>query len=137
MNGFFHPGAFEAAVVGFIVAVFVGYAAATLRKSRGEAPMRRVLVGAGAYGAVVGAVIAFVILPLRLVLIAGDAPDWIAAVGGVGVFLTMFSLRRGLVGRLPFLGGHVRAYRRAQLRRTIAVAEKDLRKLTDPDLGGL
>ncbi len=130
MNGFFHIGWFEAAVVGFIVTVFVAVAAATLKPRHRDSGLARVLVGAGIYGCVVGLVIAFVILPLRVTLIDGDVPPQVAAFGGVGVFLTMFSLRRGLVGRLPFLGPQVKQFRRAQLRRTIEAAEKDLARLS-------
>ncbi|MBI1392183.1 MAG: hypothetical protein GC152_05505 [Alphaproteobacteria bacterium] len=130
MQGFFQPGPFEAMVVAFIVCAFVAWAAATLKARHRDVGVAATLIGASVYGAVVGAVIAFLVLPLRVTLINGDLPEWMAAVGGIGVFLTMFSLRRGLVGRLPFLGPHVRAYRRAQLRRTIETAEKDLRKLT-------
>ncbi|MEO1014471.1 MAG: hypothetical protein AAFX08_04705 [Pseudomonadota bacterium] len=129
MNGFFHVGWFEAAVVGFIIAVFVAFAAATLKARHRDGGTAQVLVGAAIYGCVVGLVIAFVILPLRVTLIDGDVPPQVAAFGGVGVFVTMFSLRRGLVGRLPLLGPQVKAFRRAQLRRTIETAQKDLSKL--------
>ena len=53
-----------------------------------------------------------------------------AAWSSFGFIVVMIALRRGLIGRLPFLGPQVRAYRRASLRRMIEGAQKDLDKLT-------
>lgn len=128
MNGFGAFTWFEAAVVGFIVAVFILNAGVTLRAHAGD-ELASVLVGAGIYGFIVGLVIAFAILPLRVVLISGDVPNTFAALGAIGLFATMFALRRGAIGRMPFLGGQVTAYRRAQLRRGIAVASAQLARL--------
>ncbi|MEM9168689.1 MAG: hypothetical protein AAGC56_03460 [Pseudomonadota bacterium] len=122
------PG-FDVAVIGFIVIVFIAYAGATLKDRHKDGAGGNVIAGAGVYGAVIGLVIAFVILPLRVYLISSETRPEIAALAGVGVFLTMFSLRRGLVGRLPFLGAHLRAFRRANLRKTIEGARAELGKL--------
>ncbi|MEL7485864.1 MAG: hypothetical protein AAGJ87_01470 [Pseudomonadota bacterium] len=121
--------AFEAAVVSFIVSVFVLYAYANLRDRHRDEAKWHIGVGAAVYGFIIGLVIAFVILPMRTVLINGETPPEMAAVSGVGVFLVMFSLRRGLVGRLPFLGAQLKAYRRAQLRKTIESASRELGRL--------
>ena len=53
-----------------------------------------------------------------------------AAISGFGFLAVMMSIRRGLIGRLPFLGPQVKAYRRAMLRKTIETAQKQLDKLT-------
>lgn len=89
--------------------------------------------GAAIYGALVGAVIGFVIVPLRVVLMNGDLPPQYAAGSGFAVLAIMISIRRGLIGRLPFLGPQVRAFRRASLRRAIETANKQLSKLEARD----
>ena len=120
---------FEAAVVAFIVSVFVIYALATLRARHRDEAKWHIGVGAAVYGFIIGLIIAFVILPMRTRLIDGETPPEVAAVSGVMVFLVMFSMRRGLIGRLPFLGAQLKSYRRAQLRKTIETAEAQLDKL--------
>ena len=123
------PYAFEAAVVAFIIVVFLIVAATTLRARHRDTALWHVLLGAGVYGAIVGLVIAFIVLPLRIVLMNAETPPEVAALGGVAVFLMMFALRRGAAGRLPFLGAQIKAFRRAQLRKTIETAEKQLAAL--------
>ena len=129
--------AFEAAVVAFIVAVFISVAFVTLKPRHRDVDAWHVVAGAAIYGAIIGLVIAFIVLPMRMLLINGDAPPATAALGAIFVFLTMFSLRRGLVGRIPFLGPQVRAFRRAQLRKTIETAQEQLDGLLQqPDAAG-
>ncbi|MEM6415580.1 MAG: hypothetical protein AAF720_13095 [Pseudomonadota bacterium] len=119
---------FEAAVVSFIVTVFVVYTFLTLKERHRDVSQFNLLFGAAVYGFITGLVIAFVILPMRVLIMNSDVKPHIAAVGGIFVFLTMFSLRQGAVGRLPFIGEPLRGYRRAQLRKTIEVAERQLLK---------
>ncbi|MEO0398921.1 MAG: hypothetical protein AAF224_05800 [Pseudomonadota bacterium] len=126
MPTFGAPYVFEGAVVAFIMSVFTLYAAATLRARHRDVGFFSVLGGAAVYGVLIGLVIAFIILPMRAVLMSAETPPEFAALGGILVFLTMFSLRRGVAGRLPFLGRSIKAFRRAQLRKTIETAEKQL-----------
>lgn len=86
-------------------------------------------VGAGIYGALFGVIVGFVIVPARMLLSGGQVPPQVAGWAGIGFFAVMFALRRGLIGRLPFLGPQVRAYRRASLRRSILVSKRQLEKL--------
>ncbi|MEM6538937.1 MAG: hypothetical protein AAF668_14555 [Pseudomonadota bacterium] len=124
-------GVFEAFVIGFISFVFCIYAARTILPEDRDAPLNEVLVGAGLYGAVVGAIIAFFILPLRVVIVEADAPAWMAAAGGFAVFLTMFTLRRGVIGHLPIVNKVSAAFRRANLRKTIRSSRSELIRLED------
>ena len=56
-----------------------------------------------------------------------------AAASGLGVLAIMIAIRRGLIGRLPFLGPQVRAFRRASLRRAIETAQGQLARLEARD----
>lgn len=120
----------EAAVAAVVTVVFCLTAMLMIRERHRDAALWHVLLGAAIYGAIFGLVIGFVIVPLRMVLINGDLPPQYAAVSGFGVLAVMIALRRGLIGRLPFLGPQVRAYRRALLRRTIETAQAQLDRLT-------
>jgi hypothetical protein len=120
----------EAAVALAATLAFVLSALALIRSRHRDAALWHVLLGAAIYGAIFGIVIGFVITPLRALLLNGDLPPQFAAFSGLGVVTIMISLRRGLIGRLPFLGPQVRSYRRALLRRTIEVAQTELAKLT-------
>ncbi len=120
----------ETAVAAVATILFVLSAMMMIRKRHRDAALWHVLLGAGIYGTIFGIVIGFVIVPLRAVLMNGDLPPHVAAISGFGVLAIMISLRRGLIGKLPFLGPQVKAYRRALLRRTIEVAQAELAKLT-------
>ncbi len=120
----------EATVAAAVTVAFVLSSSMMIRKRHRDAALWHVLLGAAIYGAIFGLVIGFVIVPLRMVLINGDLPPQYAAASGFGVLAVMISLRRGLIGKLPFLGRQVKAYRRALLRRTIETAQSELAKLT-------
>lgn len=120
----------EAIVAIVATLLFVLSALLMIRKRHRDAALWHVLFGAGVYGAIFGVVIGFIIVPLRAVLMDGDLPPPIAAASGFGVLAVMIALRRGLIGRLPFLGPQVKSYRRALLRRTIEVAEAELARMT-------
>lgn len=120
----------EAIVAIVATLLFVLSALLMIRKRHRDAALWHVLFGAAIYGAIFGIVIGFVIVPLRALLMDGDLPPQVAAISGFGVLAIMISLRRGLIGRLPFLGPQVKSYRRALLRRTIETAQTELAKLT-------
>lgn len=119
----------EAAVAAVVAAIFAANSALTLKPRHMDVGAWHVHLGAGIYGLMIGLVIAFVIMPLRVYLTDASLPPLYAAASGLAFLAIMISIRRGLIGRLPFLGSQVRAYRRALLRRTIETSEKQLAKL--------
>ncbi|PQA89483.1 hypothetical protein [Hyphococcus luteus] len=124
----------EAFVALFITGVFVVSAMLTLRDRHRDRSAWHVYLGAAIYGALFGAIIGFIIVPLRMALMNGDMPTGMAGYSGLGALVLIIALRRGLIARLPFLGPQVKAYRRASLRRQIEAAQKQLDKLT-PNTG--
>lgn len=107
---------------------------------------KRVYLGAALQGLIIGVLVGFVILPLRLALYLpeaatelGEAP---AAAPGAGKlaslallpgFLLLIIVRRGLLARAPLIGRYIRAYRRAGLKHQIDSAGKALARLTALD----
>lgn len=120
----------EAAVAAVVAIAFVLNSLITIKAPHRDVEAWHVHVGAAIYGAIFGAVIGFVIVPLRVWLTDASLPPQYAAVSGFSVLFIMIALRRGLIGRLPFLGPQVKAYRRALLRKTIDAAQKQLAKMT-------
>ena len=120
----------ETAVAAVVAVVFVLTSIFTIKQQHRDVEAWHVHVGAAIYGAIFGTVIGFVIVPLRVWLTNASLPPQYAAVSGFSVLFIMIALRRGLIGRLPFLGPQVKAYRRALLRRTIETAQTQLDKLT-------
>jgi hypothetical protein len=90
-----------------------------------------VRVGAFVQGAVLGAMLAFVILPFRMQMMEnpGAPPRPEAAFAFLGAFAVLLMARFGLLVRVPIIGGPVRAYRRASLRRQIRIANARLERL--------
>jgi ABC-type uncharacterized transport system permease subunit len=127
------PNLYVEGVIALVIAgAFVLFATTVLRERHRDVEQWHVAVGAAIYGAVIGIVVGFVIVPLRMVLMNGHVATQTAALSGLGLVSFTMALRRGLIGRLPFLGPQVKAYRRALLRRTIEAAQKQLDKLTAP-----
>jgi len=127
------PNLYVEGVIALVVAAaFVLFAMTLIKERHRDVAQWHVAVGAAIYGAVIGIVVGFVIVPLRMVLMNGHVTPQTAALSGLGLVSFTMALRRGLIGRLPFLGPQVKAYRRALLRRTIEAAQKQLDKLTAP-----
>jgi hypothetical protein len=120
----------ETAVAAVVAVVFVLNSLLTIKAPHRDVEAWHVHVGAAIYGAIFGVVIGFVIVPLRVFLTDASLPPHYAVVSGFSVLFIMIALRRGLIGRLPFLGPQVKAYRRALLRKTIETAQKQLAKMT-------
>ena len=120
----------EATVAAVVAVIFVLSSLLTIKARHRDVEAWHVHVGAAIYGAIFGVVIGFVIVPLRVWLTDASLPPQYAAVSGFSVLFIMIALRRGLIGRLPFLGPQVKAYRRALLRKTIDTAQKQLAKMT-------
>lgn len=121
--------AIEAGVALAIFLVVTGFAVVTLRSEHVGGEVWRVRAGAAITGAVLGGVIGFAIVPLRMALIDGGPGAERAAPFALLAFGAMVLLRRGAAARLPIIGPAVRAYRMAMLRRTIDQSQKQLRKL--------
>lgn len=124
----------ELAVAATIAAVFVLAAAATLRDRHRQGDGWHVYVGAAIYGLIFGTIVGFVLVPIRISMLSGEVPTNMMGPMGAGVLFVVIALRRGWIGKLPFLGPQVRAYRRATLRRIIEVSQKQLDKLTPQTL---
>lgn len=95
----------------------------------------RVHIGAGIQGAVIGLVIGFVMLPLRLSLFAAEGLPSLG-VGSTSIsflpaFLLLLLVRRGALLRAPFISRYLRAYRRAGLLKAVDDAQRNLAKLDD------
>lgn len=114
----------------FIMLMFLLTAMMTLRKRHRDTAAWHVNLGAAIYGALFGAVVGFIIVPLRMVFVNGAVDPQTAAYSGFGFLAIMIALRRGMLARLPFLGPQVKAYRRASLRRAIEIAQQQLDQLT-------
>jgi hypothetical protein len=126
----------EAAIAVFVgVVVFVG-SFVTLRERHKDGEGWHVHAGALIYGLIFGVIIGFVIVPLRLFLVSGQVPPQTAGWFSLAFLVVMIALRRGLIGRLPFLGPQVRAFRRASLRRVIETSQEQLDKLTKKPRAG-
>lgn len=124
----------EIAVAGLIVLVTLGAAMAMLRERHRDVDAWHVWVGAAIQGAIYGAIIGFLVLPVRFTLMGGEAPTLFAGVSAAAAFAVIIAMRRGVFAHLPFLGPQVKAFRRASLRRVIEVSNKQLESLL-PDSG--
>lgn len=120
----------ELGVALIVMLAFTAFAAMTIKERHRDAAAWHVVAGAAIYGALFGAVIGFVIVPLRALLIDGSRPPQDVLIGGLSFIAIMIALRSGIIMRLPFLGPQVKAWRRAALRRAVENATKQIEKLT-------
>jgi hypothetical protein len=122
----------ELTVALIVIAAFVLIAAITIQERHRDVEQWQVLLGAGIYGALFGAVIGFVIVPLRALVTDTSLPPHMALFGGLSFIAIMIALRSGIIMRAPFLGPQVKAWRRASLRRAVEVATKQIEELENP-----
>lgn len=109
---------------------FVLYAFFAFKPEHVEHHPARVRIGAGIQGLVIGMLIAFVIIPLRMQVM--DAPaaasPW-ASLSFLPAFILLIMIRRGALLRAPILSPFLRAFRRASLLKARDEANKQLAKL--------
>ncbi len=127
-------GWIEAGVAGVIAAMFVISAMLMFKPEHVEHHPARVYIGAALQGLIIGGLVGFVIVPLRLALVAPDvgvtAPrGGLASLAIAPVFVFLIIVRRGLLARAPLIGPYLRAYRRAALKHQIDGAGKALARL--------
>lgn len=100
----------------------------------------RVYIGATLQGFIIGALVGFVILPLRFAFFVPDPelipgapvpppPKGLASLAILPAFLLLLVVRRGLLARAPLIGRYLRAYRRAALMWQIDSASRALARL--------
>lgn len=126
----------ELVAVGAIVALFLFQAFFLFNDEHVEHNPLRVRIGALLQGAIVGALVGLVILPLRLSFFVPEIPGPPQAIASTAVlpaFLLLLVIRRGLLARAPLIGRYLRAYRRAALKYQIDVARKRLARLESMD----
>ncbi len=120
----------ELGVALIVMLAFTAFAALTIKERHRDVAAWHVIARAAIHGAIFGAVIGFVIVPLRALLIDGSRPPRDALLGRLSFIAIMIALRSGLIMRLPFLGPQVKAWRRAALRRAVENASKQIEKLS-------
>lgn len=132
----------ELAVVALITALFVASAFFWLRPEDVDHDPARVRIGAAMQGLIMGLLIGFVILPLRLAFLIPGAEGGASAPAPSGSMASLSLLpfvvmlivvRRGLLARAPVIGVFLRAYRKAMLKRQIWGAQVALARLTRID----
>jgi hypothetical protein len=133
----------ELGVVAFITTLFVAttfaYKPEHLEHGPGD-----VRLGAALQGLILGLLIGFVILPLRIAFFVPDAHladaspaprGGMASLSLLPFIILMLIVRRGVLARAPIVGRYIRAYRKASLKFQISGAQKVLARLEGIDAG--
>ena len=133
----------ELCVVAAITGLFLLSAFVWLKPEHIDHDPVRVRIGAAIQGLIIGLLIGFVILPLRLAFfipdpaIVTDAPrppsGGIASISILPFFILLIVVRRGLLARAPVIGVYLRAYRKAALKQQISGAQRALARLARID----
>ncbi len=118
----------EGAVALVIAAAFVTMSFFMFKPDQVAHGPLRVRIGAGLQGLIIGLVIGFVILPLRISYGLGGAaaPSGLASLTIAPALVLLILIRRGALLRVPLVSPFLRAYRRALLLRTRDDAVKNL-----------
>lgn len=133
----------ELGVVAAITGLFLASSFVWLKPEHVDHDPVRVRIGAAIQGLIIGVLVGFVILPLRLAFfipdpsIVGDAPPppsgGIASISILPFLIFLIVVRRGLLARAPVIGLYLRAYRKAALKQQIAGAQQALARLARID----
>jgi hypothetical protein len=127
--------------IGVVLVITAAFVLSTLlfKPEHVEHHPARVRKGAAIQGLIIGLMIGFLILPLRVAFfvpdagLIADAPP--APRGGMislsflPIIAMLIVVRRGLLARAPFIGKYLRAYRKAMLKWQIDGAQKVLIRL--------
>ena len=135
----------EAAVTGGFTLFFFLFAFFVFKAEHVEHHPSRVYIGATLQGLIIGALVAFTILPFRFAFFIPHAllppgmpqpphpPRGIASLAILPALLLLLVIRRGVLARAPLIGGYIRAYRRAALKHQIDGARRTLQRLEELD----
>lgn len=124
-------------MLGFTLLFFL-YALLFFRDEHVEHHPTRVLIGASIQGFIIGMLVGFVILPLRIAFFVPDPamfPDappparGLASLSTIPAFVLLLIIRQGLLARAPGIGRYLRAYRRAAIKHQIDGARRALTRL--------
>ncbi|MGE0044256.1 MAG: hypothetical protein AB7T08_00705 [Hyphomonadaceae bacterium] len=94
----------------------------------------RVRAGAAIQGLIIGLILGFVIVPLRMTMMSSamdGPPNPYASLSILPAFILLILVRRGALLRAPVIKTYLRAYRRAMLNRTRDEALKQIAKLDE------
>ncbi|MES1157163.1 MAG: hypothetical protein ABUL73_05220 [Alphaproteobacteria bacterium] len=134
----------EAGVTGGFTFFFFLFAFFVFKPEHVEHHPSRVYIGAAVQGLIIGALVAFIILPFRFAFFVPHAlapnlpqpphpPRGIASLAILPALLLLLVIRRGVLARAPLIGGYIRAYRRAALKHQIDGARRTLARLETLD----
>lgn len=128
----------EGAVALAFVLAFVIHALVAFKPNQIAHGPARVRIGAAIQGLIIGVLIGFVMVPLRMQLMAGDAAPapGLSSLYYLPAFLLLLVVRRGALLRAPMISRYLRAYRRAGLLRARDEASKALDKLDEMEARG-
>jgi len=123
--------------------LFVLYAFLAFRPEHVEHHPTRVLIGAAMHGFIIGMLVGFVILPLRIAFFVPDPqmfPDLppppskgLASLSAAPAFVLLIVIRQGLLARAPLIGRYLRAYRRAAIKHQVDGMRRALARLEAVD----
>jgi uncharacterized protein YacL len=120
----------EAIAAAVVTLCFVTHAVFAFKPAHVEHHPGRVRIGAGIQGLMIGLLIGFVIVPLRMQLMESSTPAsaW-SSLSFLPALVLLILIRRGALLRAPVLSPFLRAYRRATLLKARDDANKALAKL--------
>jgi hypothetical protein len=122
----------EGAVALLIVLAFVIHAFFAFKPEHVEHHRGRVRIGAAIQGLVIGLLVGFVFVPLRMQFMDGNsAPSSAGALAYLPALLMLIVIRRGALLKAPVISPYLRAYRRAGLLKARDDATKALGKLDE------
>lgn len=99
---------------------------------------RDVRIGAAFQGLIIGGLVGFFIVPLRIAYVQNpwdisELPPPSTSISVLPVLIFLLIVRRGLLARAPLIGRYLRAYRRAALRFEIDGAHRALARMDAMD----
>ncbi len=122
-------------VVALVIALaFLIHAFVAFKSDQIEHHPARVRIGAVIQGLIIGLLIGFVLVPLRMQLMNSGAAaptPGVSSLSYLPALLMLIVIRRGALLRAPVISPYLRAYRRAGLLRARDEANKALGKLDE------